>query len=51
MLVDWAESSIMKGSKVISKDNARILFEKKGFILEREINAGEYHYGMILIKS
>jgi len=51
LLVDWAESSIMKGSKVISKDNARILFEKKGFILEREINAGEYHYGMILIKS
>ncbi|MFA5778278.1 MAG: class I SAM-dependent methyltransferase [Candidatus Paceibacterota bacterium] len=51
LLIDWSESSIMQGTNIISKDKARIMFEKKGFILEREINAGDYHYGMILIKS
>lgn len=51
LLVDWSESSIMKGTNIIGEDKARIMFEKKGFILEREINAGDYHYGMILIKE
>ncbi len=51
LVIDWAESSIMNGTNVISKDKARVMFEKKGFLLEREINAGDYHYGMILIKE
>jgi len=51
LLIDWSETSIMRGANIISKDKARIMFEKKGFILEREINAGDFHYGMILIKS
>src|SRR3989344_9131478 len=49
LLIDWSESSFMNGTNIISKDKARIMFEKKGFLLEREINAGDYHYGMILI--
>jgi len=51
LLIDWSESSFMNGTNIISKDKARIMFEKKGFLLEREINAGDYHYGMILIKN
>lgn len=51
LLIDWSETSIMRGANIVSKDKARIMFEKKGFILEREINAGDFHYGMILIKS
>ncbi len=51
LLIDWSESSIMNGTSVVSKDKARVMFEKQGFLLEREINAGDYHYGMILIKS
>ena len=51
LLVDWSESSIMKGTNIISAEKARVMFEKKGFILEREINVGDYHYGMILIKE
>ena len=51
LLIDWSESSIMSGTNIVSKDKARIMFEKNGFILEREINAGDYHYGMILIKQ
>jgi hypothetical protein len=41
----------MNGANIVSKDKARVMFEKKGFMLEREINTGDYHYGMILIKS
>lgn len=51
LLIDWSESSIMNGTNIIPKDKARIMFEEKDFILEREINAGDYHYGMILVKS
>ena len=50
LLIDWSESSIMGGTAIVPKNKAREMFEKKGFIFERDINAGEHHYGMILIK-
>ena len=51
LLIDWSESSIMGATAVIPKNKAREMFEKKGFIPEREIDAGNHHYGMILIKQ
>lgn len=51
LFVDWSESSIMNGANLVPKEKALALFEKSGFVLEREINVGDYHYGMILIKS
>jgi len=51
LLIDWSESSIMKTTNIIPKSKARMLFEQKGFTFEREINAGEHHYGMILVKN
>ena len=51
LLIDWSESSIMKTTNIISKNKARVLFEQKGFVFEREITAGDHHYGMILVKS
>ncbi len=50
LLIDWSESSIMKATAIVPKNKAREMFEEKGFALEREIDAGEHHYGMILIK-
>ncbi len=51
LLIDWSTDSVTVGFKmVIPKNKAREMFEKKGFVLEREINAGAYHYGMILVK-
>lgn len=47
LLIDWSESSIMNGTAIIPKDNAREMFEKKGFVSEREIDAGAHHYGII----
>ena len=48
LLIDWSEDSIMSGTSIISKNKAKEMFEKKGFVLDREIDAGAHHYGMIL---
>ena len=51
LLIDWSESGVMSARAIVPKNKAKDLFEKKGFSLEREINAGEHHYGMILVKN
>ena len=52
LLVDWSADSPIMGSKhAVAKKKAFEMFERKGFILGREIDAGEHHYGMILVKS
>ncbi len=53
LLVDWDSASILgpKSEQVITKTKALSMFEEKGFILEKEVNTGEHHYGFILIKK
>lgn len=53
LLIDWSSvSSIMNHLEtIIPKNKAREMFERKGFIFERDIDAGASHYGMILTKS
>lgn len=54
LLIDWSDASSSIGPSfgaIIPKNKAREMFERKGFVLERDINAGEHHYGMILIKK
>lgn len=56
LFIDWADSPIGIGSgpnkeKIIPKEKALEIFLKKGFVFERYIDAGEHHYGMILINS
>jgi len=52
LLVDYFDNSFILGSKLsVPKSRAKEMFEKRGFTLERDINAGMHHYGMILIKS
>jgi ubiquinone/menaquinone biosynthesis C-methylase UbiE len=51
LLVDWStEPAGISPRGALSKDRARLLFEEKNFILEREIDAGAHHYGMILVR-
>ncbi|MCC7160394.1 class I SAM-dependent methyltransferase [Candidatus Nomurabacteria bacterium] len=50
LLVDWLPSPVMKGSNIVPKQKACEMFEKKGFAVEREINTGDYNYGIILRK-
>ncbi len=51
LFIDWTNWISMVSSnhkKTISKEIAKELFEKNGFAIERDIDAGEHHYGMIL---
>ena len=51
LLIDWMPGSVgISATGAISKNKAREMFEEKGFTLEREIDAGAHHYGMILKK-
>jgi len=54
LLVDWSASFSQMGphpEHVVYKDTARKLAQEVGFTLEKEIDAGAHHYGMILRKS
>ncbi|HWA32055.1 MAG TPA: class I SAM-dependent methyltransferase [Candidatus Paceibacterota bacterium] len=54
LFIDWSPEQNAFGSKLkgaVSKTSALKMFERKGFKLVREINAGEHHYGMILEKE
>ena len=53
-LVDWSDSFNNLGpssSMIVTKDAARALCEKEGFVLKNEVAVGEHHYGFIMLKS
>jgi ubiquinone/menaquinone biosynthesis C-methylase UbiE len=53
LVIDWSDSFGGIGphpTMVVSRDTTMDLFEKAGFHLEREIDAGAHHYGMIYKK-
>lgn len=50
LVVDWSESPVIHNKHIIPKIRAREMFEKKGFSFERDIDAGEHHYGIIMAK-
>jgi ubiquinone/menaquinone biosynthesis C-methylase UbiE len=50
LVVDWTDSHAGLGpapDAVIKPDVARTLFEDAGFVFDRDIEAGEHHYGMV----
>lgn len=50
LLVEWKDSFNGIGphsEHIVRSDVARTLFEDAGFVLEKEINVGDYQYGMI----
>jgi ubiquinone/menaquinone biosynthesis C-methylase UbiE len=53
IVIDWSDSFGGMGpspSDVVSKSSAKSLLERAGFKFEREISAGEHHYGIIFKK-
>lgn len=53
LLIDWSDSSFAVGAsfdKIVPKNIAREMFEKRGFVWQRDIDAGAHHYGIILMK-
>lgn len=54
LLVDWKESFKGLGparDAVVSASTARALCEKEGFVLKKEFDAGEHHYGFVMFAS
>lgn len=57
LFVDWEAEPSKKGSPfpkrkgTLPKEEIQKMFERKGFSLERDIDAGAHHYGMILMKG
>ena len=54
LVIDWQESFGGIGphpDQVYEKKSAKALFESKRFIYDREIVAGEHHYGLIFRKA
>jgi ubiquinone/menaquinone biosynthesis C-methylase UbiE len=54
LFIDWIniQSDIVVNEiKTFSKEKARELFEGNGFVVQKEIDAGLRHYGLIFIKK
>ena len=53
LLIDWSDSPAAGTAEhaLIKKEEARGLFERQGFSLVGQIDAGAHHYGMILVKN
>ncbi|MFA6273173.1 MAG: methyltransferase domain-containing protein [Candidatus Paceibacterota bacterium] len=54
LAIDWIESFGNLGPRtenVFGKETARTLFENAGFSLEKTIDAGAHHYGLIFSKK
>jgi len=54
LAIDWTDSFNGLGppdKNVFGKEAARTLFENAGFVLERTIDAGTHHYGLIFLKK
>ena len=53
LLIDWSDVSSIHSDlkKIVPKNQARKMFENNGLIFNKEINAGEHHYGMIFKKD
>jgi ubiquinone/menaquinone biosynthesis C-methylase UbiE len=48
LVVDWSDNSPLSPKTIFPKMKAEMLFEKHGFTLESDFDAGDHHYGLIL---
>ncbi len=56
LVIDWSDeselsSALSQKGLIVPKETMKRMFEQKGFRLEREVDAGIHHYGMIFIKN
>ena len=50
LIVDWSEVSPIGPKTFVSAVAAQTLFEKNGFVLDQSFNAGDHHYGLVLVR-
>ena len=56
LVIDWlveseGDTTLIKLKGALPKNTTYEIFNRKGFVLERDIDAGLHHYGIILTKS
>ncbi len=53
LLIDWINNPLnnIDNTSIFTKELAIDLFNKNGFVLQKEINAGQNHYGLIFIRK
>lgn len=54
LVVDWSDSYSNLGppqNKIITKEKASVIFNNFGLVHDRDIEAGEHHWGMVLKKT
>lgn len=52
-VIEWSESFGNLGPRpddVVKKDEAKKIFMEQGFVLDKEFEPGEHHYGLIFVK-
>jgi ubiquinone/menaquinone biosynthesis C-methylase UbiE len=50
VIIEWSDQTSYGPSEKISPEEMKELAEKAGFKLEKEIEAGKYHYGLVFEK-
>lgn len=50
LIIDWSDNSSMSHQNTINRMDAGSLFEKVGFKVEKDFDAGDHHYGIIMKK-
>lgn len=50
LVVDWSELSALSPKTLVTANKAQMIFEKAGFKLDQSFNAGDHHYGLVLIR-
>ena len=51
LVVDWSEASPLSPKTLFPSLKAQSLFEGVGFALDQSFNAGDHHYGLIMVKN
>lgn len=50
LVIDWSEVSPLSPKNIVTSSKAQMIFEKAGFKLDQSFNAGDHHYGLVLIR-
>ena len=50
LIIDWNAVTPLGPKEFITKAAAQSLFEKAGFKYEREFDAGDHHYGLVMTR-
>ncbi|MFA6553939.1 MAG: methyltransferase domain-containing protein [Candidatus Paceibacterota bacterium] len=51
LVVDWSELSALSPKTLVPAMKAQMLFEKAGFKIDQSFDAGDHHYGLVLIRQ